>query len=109
MYLYRKPIPASGSKEVPFPETMQVRCVLRNRERLRIPPDRMECPVVEIYSRGGLPVEKPGHFSYPLFCEKDLFGMLVCGADDGSFEIGKLPTFRFSRSIFIYEMDQYPP
>lgn len=42
-----------------------------------IPEDRQEYPVAEIYTRDELPVEKLGYVSYPLFCGKYLFGMIM--------------------------------
>ena len=101
MYLYRKPIAYSDGDTVQLPETMQLRCVLRNGELFTIPADRKECPVAEIYCRNELPVEKLGYVSYPLFCGKYLFGMLVCGADGRLFEIGEFLTFQLSRSIYM--------
>ena len=101
MYLSREPIPYSDGDAIQLPETMQLRCVLRNGELFTIPPDRRECPVAEIYCRNELPVEKLGYVSYPLFCGKYLFGMLVCGADGGLFEIGEFLTFQLSRAIYM--------
>jgi hypothetical protein len=80
---------------------MQLRCVLRNGELFVIPPDRAECPVSELYLLDELPVEKLGYVSYPLFCGRYLFGMLVCGADGRLFEIGEFLTFQLSRAIYM--------
>ena len=99
MYLYRQPITYSDGDPVRLPDTMQLRCVLRNGELFTIPADRKECPVAEIYSRDELPVSKLGYVSYPLFCGPYLFGMLVCGADGRLFEIGEFLTFQLSRAI----------
>ena len=101
MYLYREPITYAGSGTVQLPETMQLRCVLRNGELYTIPTDRKECPVKEIYNRDELPNEKLGYVSYPLFCGKYLFGMLVCGADERLFEIGEFLTFQLGRAIYM--------
>lgn len=101
MYLYREPIPCSDGDQPELPDTVQLRCVLRNRELFVVPADRMNCPVAEIYSRDELPVERMGYVSYPLFCGKYLFGMLVCGADERLFEIGEFLTFQLGRAIFM--------
>ena len=101
MYLYRKPVVYSDDETFQLPDTMQLRCVLRNRELFTIPAERRECPVTEIYSRAELPVGELGYVSYPLFCGKYLFGMLVCGTDDRLFEIGEFLTFQLSRAIFL--------
>lgn len=101
MYLYRRPIAYDEGDAVSLPQTMQLRCVLRNGELFVIPPDRAECPVSELYLRDELPVEKLGYVSYPLFCGRYLFGMLVCGADGRLFEIGEFLTFQLSRAIYM--------
>ncbi len=44
---------------------------------------------------------KDRYVSYPLFCGKYLFGMLVCGADGRLFEIGEFLTFQLSRAIYM--------
>lgn len=101
MYLYREPIPYSDGDPILLPDTMRLRCVLRSGELFMPPADRMECPVAEIYSRDELPFEKLGYVSYPLFCGKYLFGMLVCGADARLIEIGEFLTFQLSRAIYM--------
>ena len=101
MYLYREPIAYSEGDEINLPKTIQLRCVIKNGELFTIPVDRNECPVAEIYSRSELPVEKTGYVSYPLFCGKYLFGMLVCGTDGRLFEIGEYLTFQLSRAIYM--------
>ena len=101
MYLYREPIPYFGGTPERLPETMQLRCVLRKGELFKIPGERQECPVAEIYNRSELPVERRGYVSYPLFCGEYLFGMLVCGADGGLFEIGEFLTFQLGRAIYM--------
>ena len=99
MYLYKEPIVYIDGDMKHLPDTMQLRCVLRNGELFTFPADRNECPVSEIYCRDELPVERLGYISYPLFCGKYLFGMIVCGADGRLFEIGEFLTFQLSRAI----------
>lgn len=101
MFLYREPVVYTDGDPVQLPETMQLRCVIRNGELFALPADGKGCPVAEIYKREELPVEKLGYFSYPLFYGKYLFGMLVCGADGRLFEIGEFLTSQIGRSIFI--------
>jgi Transcriptional regulators len=101
MYLYREPIVCSDGEPEQLPETMLLRCVIRNGELFTITADREECPVAEIYSRAELPAEKLGYVSYPLFCGNYLFGMLVCGADARLFEIGEFLTFQLGRAIYM--------
>ena len=101
MYLYRNPIVCSDDGPVQLPDTMQLRCVVRNGELFIIPAERRECPVAEIYNRDELPEEKLGYVCYPLFCGKYLFGMMVCAADPKLFEIGEFLTFQMNRAIFM--------
>ena len=101
MYLYRNPIVCSDDGPVHLPDTMQLRCVVRNGELFIIPAERRECPVAEIYNRDELPEEKLGYVCYPLFCGKYLFGMMVCAADPKLFEIGEFLTFQMNRAIFM--------
>ncbi len=101
MFLYREPIIYNAGDPVQLPGIMQLRCVIKNGELFQIPADRQECPVAEIYNRDELPFEKLGYFSYPLFCGKHLFGMIVCGADDRLFEIGEFLTFQLGRAIYM--------
>ncbi len=105
MFLYRKPISYAEGDDIQLPETIQVRCVLRNGELFTIPADKKECPVAEIYNRDELPTESLGYVSYPLFCGKYLFGMIVCGADERIYEIGEFLTFQLSRAIYMNWID----
>ena len=105
MYLYREPIACSDGNAVQLPDTIQLRCVIRNGELFTIPADRAECPVAEIYSQPELPVERLGYVCYPLFCGQFIFGMLVCGADGGLFEIGEFLTFQLGRAIYMNWVD----
>ena len=101
MYLYREPIICSDQETPKLPDTMQLRCVLRDGELFVIPPERRECPVAEIYNRDELPETKLGYVCYPLFCGKYLFGMMICAADLKLFEIGEFLTFQLNRAIFM--------
>ena len=101
MYLYREPIAYDDGDAIELPETMQLRCVIRDGEMFTFPADRNECPVSEIYSRNELPATKMGYISYPLFCGRYLFGMLVCGAEGRLFEIGEFLTFQLGRAIYM--------
>lgn len=101
MYLYREPIVCTDGDTIQLPETMQLRCVIRDGELFTFQAGRNECSIAEIYCRDELPVEKLGYVSYPLFCGKYLFGMLVCGADGRLFEIGEFLTFQLGRAIYM--------
>lgn len=101
LYLYQAPIVCPDSDPVRLPETMQLRCVIRNGELFPIPADRQKCPVTDIYNRDELPAEKLGYFSFPLFCGKYLFGLLVCGAEGELYEVGEFLTFQLSRAIYM--------
>ena len=101
MYLYREPIVCPDEGLVALPDTMQLRCVIRNDELFKIPAERRECPVSEIYNRDELPDAALGYVCYPLFCGKYLFGMTVVASDLKLFEIGEFLTFQLSRSIFM--------
>ena len=101
MYLYQKPIEYSDGDDILFPDTMQLRCVIRNGELFTIPAGSKECPVAELYGRAELPDKRLGYVSYPLFCGKYLFGMLVCGLDRGLLEYGEFLTFEIGRAIYM--------
>ena len=101
MYLYREPIVCPDEGPVALPDTMQLRCVIRNDELFKIPAERRECPVSEIYNRDELPDAALGYVCYPLFCGKYLFGMTVVASDLKLFEIGEFLTFQLSRAIFM--------
>jgi len=101
MFLYREPIVTGDSEAARLPETMQLRCVIRDGELFPIPADRKECPVAEIYHREELPDEKAGCVCYPLFYGKYVFGMLVCGVEGRLFEIGEFLTFQLGRAIYM--------
>ena len=99
LYLYREPIVCPDGDPDRLPEAIQLKCVIRNGELFPIPADRQTCPVTEIYNRDELPVEKLGYFSYPLFCGKYLFGLIVCGAEGQLYEVGEFMMFQLSRAI----------
>ena len=101
MFLYQEPFLYVDGKTTQLPETMRLRCVLRNGELFVIPPERQECPVADIYGRSELPEAKRGYVSYPLFCGRYLFGLLVCEADERIFEIGEFMTFQLGRAIYM--------
>jgi len=101
LFLYPSPVRVRDGKADPLPGAMALRCVIREGELFVIPEGRQLGPVSELYDRSELPREKRGYISYPLFCGRDLYGMLVCGADSGVFEIGEFLTFQLSRAIYM--------
>ena len=84
MYLYREPIVCPDEGPVALPDTMQLRCVIRNDELFKIPAERRECPVSDI-----------------LFFFPEIFKMTVVASDLKLFEIGEFLTFQLSRAIFM--------
>ena len=101
LFLYREPVRYGEEEGQALPETVFLRCVLRNGELFVIPGDRQECPASEIYDRSELPPESLGYISYPLFCGEYLFGILVSAMDEKQLEIGEFLAFQLSRSISV--------
>jgi hypothetical protein len=101
MFLYPAPVTVGNEGINSLPGTMKLRCVLRDGELYVIPENRQNCPVSEVYNRSELPAGKQGYVSYPLFCGKYLFGMIVCAVDNRLFEIGEFLTFQLGRALYM--------
>lgn len=99
LYLYPEPVIVDSGGTDRLPDTLQLRCVLRDGELFEISEGRRSCPAAEIYDRSELPVSRQGYVCYPLFCGKYVFGMLVCAVDNRLFEIGEFLTFQLGRAI----------
>ena len=100
LFLYNRPV-FCREEHTPLPETIRLRCVLRNSELFEIPEERQECRMADLYHRSELPAGQQGFISYPLFYGKYLFGMLVCHADEKLLEIGESLTCQIGRSIYL--------
>ena len=51
VYMYEKPIKYDLSKQIVFPETVLLKCVLREKELYLLPKKRQQCNINEMFTR----------------------------------------------------------
>lgn len=100
LYLFDKPVEYKGDDTDEIPQTINLRCVLKEGSLFVIPKERMECPIDEIYIRSELPYEAMGYVSYPLFYGRYLFGVLVGGINRMMMDTGEYLCFLLGKTIY---------
>lgn len=101
MYLFDKPVEYLGAGKDQIPDTINLRCVLKEGSFFVIPKERRQGPVEDIYLRSELPAEIMGYSSYPLFYGKYLFGVLVCGINRMMMDTGEYLSSLLGRTIYM--------
>ena len=99
LYLYEKPVEYKGDGKDDLPESVMLKCVIRNKTLYVIPGGRQRCMADEIYSRSELPDEGMGYITFPLFYGKTVYGFLLCNVSRTVIDIGEFVTMQLGRTI----------
>ncbi len=101
LYLFEEPLEYHLGEELQFPETIRLRCVVRNGELYVIPKERQECPMTMMFSRQELIREGKGLTAYPLFFGRRIYGYYVCNMNRQLMDTGEYMALQLGRAVFM--------
>ncbi|MBR4760665.1 MAG: LacI family DNA-binding transcriptional regulator [Lachnospiraceae bacterium] len=100
LYLFDKPVSYRGSEDDVIPDTISLKCVLKDGALFVIPKERSECRLGEIFTRSEIPYSVMGYTSYPLFYGNYLFGILVSDINRSMMDTGEYLSFQLGRALY---------
>ncbi len=101
LYLYENPVEYKEEGADDLPESVMLRCVIRDKVLYVVPKERQRCPMEEIYSRSELPIEDLGYITYPLFYGNTIYGFLLCNVARNVIDIGEYVAMQLGRTLYI--------
>ena len=106
LYLFKAPRRYEHGRKRTFPESIYLKCVVRDFELYIVPPDRQKCPVVDVFKREELSKKCRGYVAFPIFYNRVVFGILVCELTDEIPETGEYIADQLGRSIHLNYTDK---
>jgi hypothetical protein len=101
LYMYEKPIKYDLSKQIVFPETVLLKCVLREKELYLLPKERQQCNINEMFTRNELSLKCRSYGAFPIFYSDILYGVLICELNDDICDRGEFISQQLGRAIFL--------
>lgn len=101
LYLYENPVEYREERGDDLPDSVMLRCVIRDKMLYVVPEERQRCPMEEIYSRSELPREDLGYITYPLFYGNTVYGFLLLSITRNVIDIGEYVAMQLGRTLFI--------
>ena len=101
LYMYEKPIKYDLSKQIVFPETVLLKCVLREKELYLLSKERQQCNINEMFTRNELSLKCRSYGAFPIFYSDILYGVLICELNDDICDRGEFISQQLGRAIFL--------
>ena len=105
LYLFEEPVEYREGERLQFPESIRLRCVVRNGELYVIPRERQECPMALMFSGQELIHEGKGLTAYPLFFGRTVYGYYVCNMNRQLMDTGEYMALQLSHAIYLNRKD----
>ncbi|MCR5098288.1 MAG: substrate-binding domain-containing protein [Lachnospiraceae bacterium] len=101
-YMYEKPFIVGADKK-PFPQKIDLRCMIKEGEMYVMAHDRRSGAVSEMFKREEIPSRSMGYVGFPVFCKDHIFGILACEPDRNIYGLGELIAAELGRTLFVNE------
>ena len=101
LFMFDDPVECVGGVTDKMPDTIKLKCVIKEKNLFHIAEDRQDCLLSEMYSRSELPYDNKGFISFPLFYGNHVFGILVCNVNKSLMENGDYNSFILGRAIYM--------
>ncbi|MEE3466979.1 MAG: LacI family DNA-binding transcriptional regulator [Eubacterium sp.] len=101
LYLFEEPIEFKGMDKTEFPETICLKCVLKDGDLHMISKERQKGPVREMFIREDLPSRCRGYVVVPVFYGTIIYGALASEMSDDTFDRVEFIADQLGRAIHI--------
>ena len=101
LYLFEEPVEFKQKDKTVFPDTIYLKCVLKDGDIHMISKDRQKGPVREMFIREELPSRSRGYVTVPVFYGTTIYGALACEISEDTFDRGEFIADQLGRAIHI--------
>ena len=103
LYLFEKAVPFEEDKEELFPQSIDLKCVMKAGELYVIPKERQAGPTGEMFKRVELPSKCSEYVPFPIFYKESIYGFLVCEYSDEIANSGEYFADQLARTLYMNE------
>lgn len=103
LYLFEKSVPFEENKEELFPQSIDLKCVMKAGELYVIPKERQAGPTGEMFKRVELPSKCSEYVPFPIFYKESIYGFLVCEYSDEIANSGEYFADQLARTLYMNE------
>ena len=103
LYLFDKSVPFEEDKEELFPQSIDLKCVMKAGELYVIPKERQAGPTGEMFKRVELPSKCSEYVPFPIFYKESIYGFLVCEYSDEIANSGEYFADQLARTLYMNE------
>lgn len=101
LYMYDEPVVFDRENGAAYPETIRLRCVLKDGEALLLPADRQNGAIGDMFAREELPPGCRGCLAFPVFCGTKIYGVLACEISGSISDRGEFIADQLGRALFL--------
>ena len=103
LYLFDKSVPFEEEKDELFPQSIDLKCVMKAGELYVIPKERQAGPTGEMFKRVELPSKCSEYVPFPIFYKESIYGFLVCEYSDEIANSGEYFADQLARTLYMNE------
>lgn len=103
LYLFEKSVPFEADTEELFPQSIDLKCVMKAGELYVIPKERQAGPTGEMFKRVELPSKCSEYVPFPIFYKESIYGFLVCEYSDEIANSGEYFADQLARTLYMNE------
>ncbi len=99
-YMYTEPQTYGGDKQK-YPDTINLKCMIRDGQLYMISKSKQKGSVRDMFIREEVPAVGMGYITFPVFCEKQIFGLLACEISGKMYDMGELIAAELGRALYM--------
>ncbi|MBE6876218.1 MAG: LacI family transcriptional regulator [Ruminococcus sp.] len=104
VYLFETPVRFTAGQTKIFPETVQLRCVMKSGEVYFPPKERQACSASDIFSRNELALKCISHVAFTLFYGHFIYGILLCELTNDIYNRGDSIALQIGKAFYLNEL-----
>lgn len=103
LYLFDHSVTFEEDKEELFPQSIDLKCVMKAGELYVIPKERQAGPTGDMFRRVELPSKCSEYVPFPIFYKESIYGFLVCEYSDEIANSGEYFADQLARTLYMNE------
>lgn len=100
-YMYDEAVVFNSANPYMFPESINLRCVIKSGELYVMPKQRQKSSISSIFTRSELPVRCSGFVVLPVFYRDLIYGVFLCELTDDIYNRGEYLAVQLGRTVYL--------
>ncbi len=101
LYLFDEPVVFNSSNPYMFPDSINLRCVIKSGELYIMPKQRQKCHLSRLFTRSELPSRCKGFVVLPVFYRDIIYGVFICELVNDIYNRGEYIALQLGRTVYL--------